>query len=73
MNTPRNPGRFTWLNEAHLEGANLRNAHLEDAWLEGATFSSQTRWPEGFDPLDAGAVLVEHLPEPPREDAVSAA
>ena len=48
------------LHGAHLEGADLdaadlRGANLNGADLQGATFSPQTAWPTGFDPLAAGA------------------
>jgi len=57
------------LREADLRGANLSNAYLEgadlsftklsEAKLFGAMYSTDTIWPEGFDPVAAGAVLVE--------------
>ena len=57
----------TQLIEANLEGANLadadlrradmRNANLQDANLAGVWYNSNTRWPEGFDPEEAGAVF----------------
>jgi uncharacterized protein YjbI with pentapeptide repeats len=48
------------LHDAHLEGADLdaadlRGANLNGADLQGATFSPETAWPAGFDPLVAGA------------------
>ena len=48
------------LHGAHLEGADLdaadlRGANLHGADLQGATFSPETAWPAGFDPLAAGA------------------
>ena len=51
--------------EANLEGANLvqraflAEANLNGADLQGAVYSHQTVWPEGFDPIAAGAVKVD--------------
>jgi uncharacterized protein YjbI with pentapeptide repeats len=39
--------------------ADLRGADLRYANLHGATYNADTKWPEGFDPEAAGAVLVE--------------
>ena len=57
------------LEGAHLRGANLRGAHLyyanlqgadlTGAYLRGATYNGETTWPEGFDPVAAGAILKE--------------
>lgn len=57
------------LRSADLRGADLRGANLSDANLEGADMSgadlyatqynSGTKWPEGFDPEAAGAILVD--------------
>ncbi|MFZ5482116.1 MAG: pentapeptide repeat-containing protein [Myxococcota bacterium] len=47
------------LRGTRLEGADLTGArHLDAADLAGATWDSRTRWPDGFDPSGAGAVLV---------------
>lgn len=43
--------------KARLEGADMRCESLEKARL-GATYDKLTKWPEGFDPVAAGAVLV---------------
>ena len=43
--------------QARLEGANMRAMGLETADLK-ATFDAATLWPEGFDPVKAGAVLI---------------
>jgi len=43
--------------EALLDGADLWEANLEDADLRGAFYSAETKWPEGFDPDEAGAVI----------------
>ena len=48
-----------YLNRAWLTGADLRGADLRDIDLTGAKYSANTKWPEGFDPKAAGAVLVE--------------
>jgi len=42
------------LSKAYLFGADLRGADLSDA-----KYNSETKWPEGFDPEAAEAVLVE--------------
>ena len=42
---------------AHLEGADLTGAILENTQLH-ATYDDSTKWPENFDPVRAGAVLV---------------
>ena len=62
------------LSDVGLSGANLAgakftnaivrevyfgNANLAGADFSGATFDKYTRWPAGFDPLRAGARLVE--------------
>jgi hypothetical protein len=43
--------------QAHLEGANMRVVTLETADLK-ATYDDSTLWPDNFDPIKAGAVLV---------------
>ncbi len=40
-------------------GADLRKANLGAADLSGAYYNADTKWPEGFDPEAAGAVLIE--------------
>ena len=52
------------LTSADLSGADLRWAHLTeacliDANLTGVQYNADTKWPEGFDPQSAGAVLVD--------------
>ena len=47
------------LSGANLTGANLSRADLRVANLSDATYNTETMWPEGFDPVAAGAVLVE--------------
>jgi len=42
-----------------MRGADLREAKLSEAKLFGALYSTDTIWPEGFDPVAAAAVLVE--------------
>lgn len=42
---------------ADLRGADLRGADLTGANLRGATYNDQTDWPEGYDPVAAGALL----------------
>ena len=47
------------LTGADLTGADLRRANLTWAALTGTHYDEHTQWPEGFDPVAAGAVLVE--------------
>ena len=44
---------------ARLTGADLTGAGLTGTELKGAVYDEHTKWPEGFDPVAAGAVLVE--------------
>jgi hypothetical protein len=44
------------LTMADLSGADLTGAVLEGATLTGAAYNTLTRWPEGFDPVRAGAL-----------------
>jgi uncharacterized protein YjbI with pentapeptide repeats len=44
---------------AILVRADLRGANLNGADLSGAKYNGDTVWPEGFDPVAAGAVLVD--------------
>lgn len=44
---------------AHLEGANLTCAKTEKAFLIGATYNNQTRWPDGINPEEADAKLID--------------
>ena len=53
-----NLGR-AYLNGANLYRADLRGAILYGADPTGATYTANTQWPEGFDPVAAGAVLVD--------------
>ena len=50
--------RMAKLNNADLLGANLTKANLTKAVLNNAEYNSNTKWPEGFDPVAAGAKLV---------------
>lgn len=45
------------LNQADLRGANLSNVLLENTDFEGAIYDDNTHFPEGFDPIAAGAIL----------------
>lgn len=47
----------TQFRQSRLEGADLCAQSLETANF-GATFDESTRWPDGFDPVKAGAVFV---------------
>jgi uncharacterized protein YjbI with pentapeptide repeats len=46
------------LKGVNLAGANLRRALLWGTNLEGATYNSETIWPDGYKPQAAGAVLI---------------
>jgi uncharacterized protein YjbI with pentapeptide repeats len=41
---------------ADLRGANLKDANLQDALLKDAKYDSQTTFPTGFNPVDAGMI-----------------
>jgi len=45
------------LQGAILFGANLEDANLQSANLSGTIYTKETKWPEGFDPEAAGAIL----------------
>jgi uncharacterized protein YjbI with pentapeptide repeats len=50
------------LDNANLTSANLRQANLEgstliDTKVQGARYDAHTRWPTGFNPGRAGAIL----------------
>ena len=47
------------LNVADLSLADLRNADISVADLRAAEYDGNTKWPEGFDPEEAGAVKVD--------------
>ncbi len=47
------------LRRANLCGANLTNADLHGTHLEGAQYDSRTRWPEGLDAHQRGAVRAQ--------------
>jgi uncharacterized protein YjbI with pentapeptide repeats len=46
------------LAHANLIGTDLRETRLTWTRLRGARYNADTRWPEGFDPVAAGAVSV---------------
>jgi uncharacterized protein YjbI with pentapeptide repeats len=45
--------------EADLRGTNLKGASLEDAYFGNAKYDKETIWPDGFDPVTAGAKLIK--------------
>ena len=45
---------------ADLRGANLQTANLQNADLTNSEFDSDTKWPSNFDPIEAGAILLNH-------------
>jgi uncharacterized protein YjbI with pentapeptide repeats len=46
------------LTGANLRGANLMAANFTDTILTGAHYDAVTRWPNGFDPVRHGLILV---------------
>ncbi len=42
---------------SYLMGTNLSGANLHKADLKEAKYDQTTIWPEGFDPIEAGAIL----------------
>src|SRR5260370_25843159 len=44
------------LGQANLRGAMLADAILTDADLWGARFDHRTKWPDGFEPQEHGAI-----------------
>jgi uncharacterized protein YjbI with pentapeptide repeats len=46
------------LEGADLQGADFTEAELAEADFGGARYDRRTRWPDGIDPLERGAVLV---------------
>lgn len=49
----------TKLNDARLHYADLVDAILSGADLTNAKYNKETKWPDGFDPQAAGAILEE--------------
>jgi len=47
------------LEHADLRGASLDNTDLEDVIFTGTIYDRKTTWPEKFDPVAAGAILVD--------------
>jgi uncharacterized protein YjbI with pentapeptide repeats len=47
------------LSEAIISGANLSGTKLEEADLNEARYTKETIWPDGYDPVAAGAVLTD--------------
>jgi uncharacterized protein YjbI with pentapeptide repeats len=42
---------------SYLMGTDLSGANLSDADLKEAKYDQNTKWPDGFDPITAGAIL----------------
>lgn len=64
INNSIESGSILWLVDVNLRGANLygvnlSRAALRGADLRGAKYNADTKWPLGFDPEAAGAVLME--------------
>jgi uncharacterized protein YjbI with pentapeptide repeats len=47
------------LSDTDLRGVDLSGANLDGAHLVGARYGAHTRWPEGFDPVKRGAILIQ--------------
>lgn len=47
-----------------LDGADFRGAQLEGAQFALARYTAQTQWPTGFDPAQAGMILVDGHDKP---------
>jgi hypothetical protein len=47
------------LSDTDLRGVDLSGADLGGVYVVGARYDAHTRWPDGFDPVKAGAVRVE--------------
>lgn len=47
------------LDGAHLFSADLSGAKLNDATLKEVKYNELTIWPEGYDPIAAGAILIK--------------
>lgn len=47
------------LDSADLRAADLREAKIGDATFRAALYDDATQWPEGFDPITAGAIYVQ--------------
>jgi hypothetical protein len=52
------------LSKANLSGAYLRDADLSGAHLSGAKYTKNTKWSDEFDPVAAGAILVDEEGNP---------
>lgn len=46
--------------QSNLRGAIMLCKGIEEANFQGAIFDVETIWPDGFDPIKKGAVLVEY-------------
>jgi hypothetical protein len=61
-----NPGQPSAnLPRSDLRGADLRGCTIDDVHLRGARYDKQTRWPDGFDPVAAGAAFIPWRDEDP--------
>ena len=49
--------------KVNLWNADLSGADLSGTLLKGAVFNSETKWPDGFDPIAVGAILLILLRE----------
>jgi len=46
------------LTVSSLFGANMNGTRLNEAKLSGALYDDSTRWPEGFEPSEFGAIKI---------------
>jgi uncharacterized protein YjbI with pentapeptide repeats len=52
------------LSAANLSGTDLSSADLTDVIMEGTEYTTETIWPEDFDPKEAGTILVDNNGNP---------
>ncbi|MEM7345714.1 MAG: pentapeptide repeat-containing protein, partial [Chloroflexota bacterium] len=51
------------LNDADLTGANLSEADLTNTDLTNAAYNNSTKWPDGFNPFEYGAINLDEVGE----------
>ena len=56
---------FADLQFANVRGSNLAQANFSGTDLRDVVYNEKTQWPDGFNPLDHGAIPVEWLPSDP--------
>jgi uncharacterized protein YjbI with pentapeptide repeats len=48
------------LTQVNLSDTDLRNTDLRDVNMERVYYNDSTQWPDGFDPVASGAILIYH-------------